>query len=89
VSFDVNPTSRQTLEALARNGSLARLMAAGRAPHQSGWIGCIDVGQAPAIDSISPRTVSRNFLGRRASTLKPRGALSRRLSVQPNPRREC
>jgi aconitate hydratase len=64
VSFDVNPTSRQTLEALARSGSLARLVAAGARLHQSGCMGCIGVGQAPATDSISLRTVPRNFPGR-------------------------
>ena len=64
VSFDVNPTSRQTLEALARDGSLARLVAAGARLHQSGCMGCIGVGQAPATDSISLRTVPRNFPGR-------------------------
>jgi aconitate hydratase len=64
VSFDVNPTSRQTLEALARGGSLARLVAAGARLHQSGCMGCIGVGQAPATDSISLRTVPRNFPGR-------------------------
>jgi aconitate hydratase len=50
VSVDVNPTSRQTLEALARSGSLARLVAAGARLHQSGCMGCIGVGQAPATD---------------------------------------
>lgn len=64
VSFDVNPTSRQTLQALARGGSLARLVAAGARLHQSGCMGCIGVGQAPATDSISLRTVPRNFPGR-------------------------
>jgi len=64
VSFDVNPTSRQTLEALARSGSVARLVAAGARLHQSGCMGCIGVGQAPATNSISLRTVPRNFPGR-------------------------
>ncbi len=64
VSFDVNPTSRQTLQALARGGSLARLVAAGARLHQAGCMGCIGVGQAPATDTISLRTVPRNFPGR-------------------------
>lgn len=64
VSFDVNPTARQTLEALTCSGSLARLVAAGARLHQSGCMGCIGVGQAPATDSISLRTVPRNFPGR-------------------------
>ena len=64
VSFDVNPTSRQTLEALTREGHLYDLIAAGARIHQSGCMGCIGMGQAPATDTISLRTVPRNFPGR-------------------------
>jgi aconitate hydratase len=64
VSFDVNPTSRQTLEALARSGSVTRLVAAGARLNQAGCLGCIGVGQAPATGAISLRTVPRNFPGR-------------------------
>jgi aconitate hydratase len=64
VSFDVNPTSRQTLETLARSGSVARLVAAGARLNQAGCLGCIGVGQAPATGAISLRTVPRNFPGR-------------------------
>jgi aconitate hydratase len=64
VSFDVNPTSRQTLEALARSGAVATLVAAGARLNQAGCLGCIGVGQAPATDAISLRTVPRNFPGR-------------------------
>ncbi|MGH2946089.1 MAG: aconitate hydratase [Solirubrobacteraceae bacterium] len=64
VSFDVNPTSRQTLETLARSGSVARLVAAGARLNQAGCLGCIGVGQAPGTDAISLRTVPRNFPGR-------------------------
>jgi aconitate hydratase len=64
VSFDVNPTSRQTLEALARSGSVARLVAAGARLNQAGCLGCIGVGQAPGTGAISLRTVPRNFPGR-------------------------
>jgi aconitate hydratase len=64
VSFDVNPTSRQTLEALTRDGYLYDLIAAGARIHQSGCMGCIGMGQAPATDTISLRTVPRNFPGR-------------------------
>jgi aconitate hydratase len=64
VSFDVNPTSRQTLEALARSGAVERLVAAGARLNQAGCLGCIGVGQAPGTDAISLRTVPRNFPGR-------------------------
>ena len=64
VSFDVNPTSRQTLEALARSGSVGRLVAAGARLHQSGCMGCIGMGQAPASGRNSLRTFPRNFPGR-------------------------
>ncbi|MDZ7675292.1 MAG: aconitate hydratase [Acidimicrobiales bacterium] len=64
VSFDVNPTSRQTLEALSRGGWMFDLVAAGARIHQSGCMGCIGMGQAPATDTISLRTMPRNFPGR-------------------------
>jgi aconitate hydratase len=64
VSFDVNPTSRQSLEALARSGAVAKLVAAGARLNQAGCLGCIGVGQAPATGVISLRTVPRNFPGR-------------------------
>lgn len=64
VSFDVNPTSRQTLEDLAKGGWLFDLIAAGARIHQSGCLGCIGMGQAPATGRSSLRTVPRNFPGR-------------------------
>lgn len=64
VSFDVNPTSRQTLEALASMGLLAPLIRSGARLHQSGCMGCIGMGQAPATGQISLRTMPRNFPGR-------------------------
>jgi aconitate hydratase len=64
VSFDVNPTSRQTLETLDSEGYLLALIAAGARIHQAGCMGCIGMGQAPATDRISLRTVPRNFPGR-------------------------
>jgi len=64
VSFDVNPTSRQTLENLTRDSRLGALLAAGARLHQAGCNGCIGMGQAPATDQISLRTVPRNFPGR-------------------------
>lgn len=64
VSFDINPTSRQILENLISMGLLAKLIQAGARLHQAGCNGCIGMGQAPAWDRISLRTVPRNFPGR-------------------------
>jgi len=64
VSFDVNPTSRQLLEDLTAGGWLLDLVAAGARIHQSGCLGCIGMGQAPASGRNSLRTMPRNFPGR-------------------------
>jgi aconitate hydratase len=64
VSFDVNPTSRALLRQLVRDGHVDLLLAAGARLHQTGCNGCIGMGQAPATDAISLRTVPRNFPGR-------------------------
>ncbi|MCC5832584.1 MAG: aconitate hydratase [Chlamydiales bacterium] len=64
ISFDINPTSRQILENLARNGHLEKLILSGARIHQAGCNGCIGMGQAPANGRPSLRTVPRNFPGR-------------------------
>jgi len=64
VSFDINPSSRQVIQNLAAEGSLANLVQAGARFHQSGCMGCIGMGQAPATGQISLRTMPRNFPGR-------------------------
>lgn len=64
VSVDVNPTSRQILQDLAKGGWLFDLIAAGARIHQSGCLGCIGMGQAPAVGRNSLRTMPRNFPGR-------------------------
>ncbi|MGD8830627.1 MAG: aconitate hydratase [Pseudomonadales bacterium] len=64
VSFDVNPTNRQLLRQLMRDGHIDRLLAAGARLHQTGCNGCIGMGQAPATGARSLRTVPRNFAGR-------------------------
>ena len=64
VSFDINPTSRAQLETLIRDGHIADLLHAGARLHQAGCNGCIGMGQAPATNEISLRTVPRNFPGR-------------------------
>lgn len=64
VSFDVNPTSREILQDLTRCGATFDLIAAGARIHQSGCLGCIGMGQAPASGRNSLRTFPRNFPGR-------------------------
>ena len=64
VSFDVNPSSRQILQDMTRMGATLDLIGAGARLHQSGCMGCIGMGQAPANGSISLRTMPRNFPGR-------------------------
>ncbi|MEU8801790.1 aconitate hydratase [Spirillospora sp. NPDC048819] len=64
VSLDVNPTSRQILLDLTRMGATADLIQAGARIHQAGCLGCIGMGQAPAIGRNSLRTFPRNFFGR-------------------------
>lgn len=65
VSFDVNPTSRQPIENLAaKDDAFLDLIHAGARFHQAGCLGCIGMGQAPASNQISLRTMPRNFPGR-------------------------
>jgi aconitate hydratase len=64
VSFDINPSSRQVLENLTEMRALGPLLTAGARLHQSGCMGCIGMGQAPATNTISLRTMPRNFPGR-------------------------
>jgi aconitate hydratase len=64
VSFEINPGSRQTLENVAMVGGFLTLIHAGARIHQSGCLGCIGMGQAPAHGTVSLRTMPRNFKGR-------------------------
>ncbi|MDR7299860.1 aconitate hydratase [Haloactinomyces albus] len=64
VSFDINPTSREILEDLTRMGATFDLITSGGRIHQSGCMGCIGMGQAPAVGQNSLRTFPRNFPGR-------------------------
>lgn len=64
VSFDINPTSRESLADLTRMGALTDLVVAGARIHQAGCMGCIGMGQAPAVGRNSLRTMPRNFPGR-------------------------
>ena len=64
VSFDINPTSRSTLQTLAAMDLVGPLLASGARLHQAGCNGCIGMGQAPATGRPSLRTTPRNFPGR-------------------------
>ncbi|MBY5958679.1 aconitate hydratase [Membranicola marinus] len=64
VSFDINPTSRQVIQNMIENDAFANLIKAGARFHQSGCMGCIGMGQAPASNTISLRTMPRNFPSR-------------------------
>jgi aconitate hydratase len=61
VSFDVNPTSRQIMQNMIDNKAFGNLIKSGARFHQSGCMGCIGMGQAPASGTISLRTMPRNF----------------------------
>ncbi|WP_338749133.1 aconitate hydratase [Janibacter alittae] len=64
VSVDINPTSREVLADLISGGWLTSLVGSGARIHQSGCMGCIGMGQAPASGRNSLRTMPRNFPGR-------------------------
>jgi aconitase A len=64
VSVDVNPSSRQILADLTATGATLSLIRSGVRLHQTGCLGCIGMGQAPAVGHNSLRTVPRNFPGR-------------------------
>jgi aconitate hydratase len=52
VSLDINPSSRQILENLIRDGYIGPLIHAGARLHQAGCNGCIGMGQAPATEVL-------------------------------------
>ena len=64
VSLEINPGSRQVLENVANASDLKNLIRSGARIHQSGCLGCIGMGQAPATGTVSLRTFPRNFPGR-------------------------
>lgn len=64
VSFEINPGSQQVLLNVAEAGGVMSLILAGARIHQSGCLGCIGMGQAPATGAVSLRTFPRNFPGR-------------------------
>lgn len=68
VSFDVNPSSRQTILNLAKTGGVTALVTAGARIHQAGCLGCVGIGQTMRPGQISLRTMPRNFPGRSGTT---------------------
>lgn len=64
VSFEINPGSNQVLLNVADAGGVMNLILSGARIHQSGCLGCIGMGQAPATGTVSLRTFPRNFPGR-------------------------
>jgi aconitate hydratase len=68
LSFDINPSSREIFQDLTRMGATFSLIGAGARIHQAGCMGCIGMGQAPAVGRNSLRTFPRNFPGRSGTT---------------------
>jgi len=64
VSLAIAPGSRQVFEMIARDGSLADMIAAGARIMESACGFCIGAGQAPKTEGVSLRTNNRNFEGR-------------------------
>lgn len=64
VSLLVNPGSRQVYEMLARDGSIADMIAAGARILESACGPCIGMGGAPGTGQVSLRSYNRNFKGR-------------------------
>ena len=64
VSLTITPGSKQVFEMIAQDGALADLIGAGARILESACGPCIGMGQAPASDAISVRTMNRNFPGR-------------------------
>jgi len=64
VSFEINTGSRQTFDNILAAGGVSALLEAGARIHESGCLGCIGMGQAPATGTVSLRTFPRNFKGR-------------------------
>lgn len=64
VSLVISPGSRQVLEMLAENGSLADILASGARLLECACGPCIGMGQSPPSAGVSLRTFNRNFEGR-------------------------
>lgn len=64
VSLVIAPGSKQVMNMLAENGALANIISAGARILECGCGPCIGMGQAPATNAVSLRTINRNFEGR-------------------------
>ena len=64
VEFAIAPGSREVLNMLAENGTLAEMISAGGRILESGCGPCIGQGFSPADGVVSLRTFNRNFAGR-------------------------
>ncbi|WMI82155.1 aconitate hydratase [Anaerotignum sp. MB30-C6] len=64
VSLVIAPGSKQVMNMLAGNGALADIISAGARILECGCGPCIGMGQAPATNAVSLRTINRNFEGR-------------------------
>ena len=63
-SLSIAPGSRQVMEMMAKNGTLADIISAGARILESACGPCIGQGLSPADETISLRTFNRNFAGR-------------------------
>ncbi len=64
LSLLVNPGSKQVYEMIARDGSLADMIAAGARMLESSCGPCIGMGGSPGTGQVSVRSYNRNFRGR-------------------------
>lgn len=64
VSLSIAPGSKQVLNMLAQNGTLADMIDAGARILESACGPCIGMGQSPNSKGVSLRTFNRNFEGR-------------------------
>jgi aconitate hydratase len=64
VSLLINPGSKQVFEMIARDGSLADMIAAGARILESSCGPCIGMGGSPGTAHVSIRSFNRNFRGR-------------------------
>ena len=64
VSLVIAPGSRQVMRAIAGNGTLSDLVAAGARILECACGPCVGLGQAPVSGGVSLRTSNRNFEGR-------------------------
>jgi aconitate hydratase len=64
IEFIVAPGSKQVLNMISANGTLAKLIQAGARIAESACGFCIGAGHSPQTDAVSVRTNNRNFEGR-------------------------